>query len=47
MDPFEVVVKNLLKMKPQPHGKKDEADSGKEGDGQNRRPPASSSNQSD
>ncbi len=43
---FEDTVKNLLKMKPKPH---DEAkvDDEKKGDGQNRRPPASSASTED
>jgi len=40
-DTFEDTVKNLLKMKPKPHDKA-KADEEKEGDGAERRPPASS-----
>lgn len=43
---FTQVVQNLLKMKPKPHKGEGKGDDEKEGDGADRRPPASS-NQTD
>ncbi len=42
---FEDTVKSLLRMKPKPH--KGKADNEKEGDGADRRPPASSTSKED